>query len=283
VKSFALALGAGGARGLAHIAIIEALDEMDVRPAAIAGSSIGAVIGAGYAAGLSGRAMRRHLISLAHDRGEVMRRVMAARAVALSEIFSAGFGNPFVTDPLKFYDGFLGELLPPDFAALTIPLSVIATDLRVRESLVLRQGPLRPAVAASMAIPGLVQPLEVNGRVLIDGGVTDPLPFGCLRGSADLIVAVDVSGGAEERDGVPDPWESLFAAIGVMGHTIVAHKLKEGAPDLLLRPNIGIFRMLEFFQASAILRAAEPIKAEMKEKLGALLSREKGRTRGPAL
>lgn len=271
MKSFALALGAGGARGLAHIAIVEALDEMGVRPAAIAGVSIGAVIGAGYAAGLTGRAMRRHIITLAHDRGEVWRRVMGARAVAWSEILGAGFGNPLVVDAQKFSDAFLGELLPADFADLTIPLTVIATDLHARGSLVLDTGLLKPAVAASMAIPGLVQPLEIGGRVLIDGGVTDPLPFGSLRGTADIVVAVDVSGGTEERAGIPDPWESLFAAIGVMGHTIVAHKLKEGAPDLVLRPNIGVFRMLDFFQASAILRAAEPVKAEMKEKLAALL------------
>ena len=76
---------------------------------------------------------------------------------------------------------------------------------------------------------------------------------------------------APSAQGVPDPWESLFTAISVMGHTIVAHKLKEFAPDLVLRPNIGIFRMLDFFQASAILRVAEPIKEEVKEKLGALL------------
>ncbi|MEJ0075513.1 MAG: patatin-like phospholipase family protein [Alphaproteobacteria bacterium] len=271
MKSFALALGAGGARGLAHIAIIEALEELGAKPAAIAGCSIGAVIGAGYAAGLTGRAMRRHLIALAHDRGEVMSRVMGARAAAWSEILGTGFGNPFVADPLRFYDAFLGELLPADFSDLTIPLTVVATDLHARESLVLREGPLKPAVAASMAIPGLVQPLEVSGRVLVDGGVTDPLPFTCLRGSADVIVAVDVSGGVGGPS-VPDPWESLFAAIGVMGHTIVAHKLKEGAPDLVLRPNIGIFRMLDFFQASAVLRAADPIKAELKTRLPALLS-----------
>ena len=110
VKTFALALGAGGARGLAHIAIVEALDEMGVKPVAIAGASIGAVIGAGYAAGMSGRAMRRHLIALAHDRGEVLRRVMAARAVAWSEILGAGFGNPLVVDGAKFCEAFLADL-----------------------------------------------------------------------------------------------------------------------------------------------------------------------------
>lgn len=271
MRSFALALGAGGARGLAHIAIIEALDEMGVKPVALAGSSIGAVIAAGYAAGMTGRAMRRHLLPLAHDRSEIWRRVMGVRAVAWSQLLGAGFGNPFVADPAKFYDAFLGDLLPANFSDLKIPLTVTATDLHARESVAINEGPLKPAVAASMAVPGLVQPIEAEGRVLIDGGVTDPLPFTCLRGKADVIVAVDVSGGAEEHGGVPDPWNSLMATISVMSHTITQYKLKEGAPDLVLRPNIGIFRMLDFMQASAILRAAEPIKAEVKEKLSALL------------
>ena len=270
-RTFALALGAGGARGLAHIAVIEALDEMDVRPVAIAGSSIGAVIGAGYAAGMTGRAMRRHLIKVAHDRGEVLRRVMAARAVAWSEILGAGFGNPLVVDGGKFYDAFLAELLPDDFADLQIPLAIVATDLHGRDAMVFTEGPLKRAVSSSLAVPGLVQPVEFDGHVLIDGGVVDPLPFTVLRGKADVIVAIDVSGGMVDAGGVPGPWESLFAAISVMGRTIVAERLKSGAPDLVVRPNIGIFRMLDFLQASAILRAAEPIKAEIKESLGALL------------
>lgn len=271
MKSFALALGAGGARGLAHIAVIEALDEMGVKPVALAGTSIGAVIAAGYAAGMTGRAMRRHLLPLAHDRGEIWRRVMGVRAVAWSQLLGAGFGNPFVADPSKFYDAFLGDLLPADFAHLKIPLTVTATDLHAREFVAISDGALKPAVAASMAVPGLVQPIEIDGRMLVDGGVTDPLPFGCLRGKADVIVAVDVSGVADERGGALDPWNSLMTTISVMSHTIMQYKLKEGAPDLVLRPNIGVFRMLDFMQASAILRAAAPIKAEVKERLGALL------------
>jgi len=271
VKTFALALGAGGARGLAHIAVIEALDEMGVRPAMIAGSSIGAVIGAGYAAGLSGREMRRYLIRIAHDRSEVLRRVMAARAVAWSDILGAGFGNPLVVDAGKFYDAFLAEMLPESFADLKTSLLVVTADLHRREAVFLSDGALKPAVSAAMAVPGLVQAVEFGERVLIDGGTVDPLPFTALRGKADVVIAVDVSGGLADGKGVPDPWESLFAAISIMGHTIVTEKLKAGAPDLLLRPNIGVFRMLDFLQASAILRAAEPIKAELKEKLSALL------------
>src|SRR2546423_8501711 len=120
---------------------------MGVRPSAIAGSSIGAVIGAGCAAGLSGRAMRRRLIPLAHNRVEVMRRVMGARAVAWSELLSAGFGNPLVVDALKFYDAFLGELLPENFADLKIPFTAISTDLHAREALAFSAGPLKTIVA----------------------------------------------------------------------------------------------------------------------------------------
>lgn len=269
MKTFALALGAGGARGIAHIAVVEALDEMGVRPVAISGASIGAVIGAGYAAGLSGRVMRRHLIKLAHYRGEVVRRVMASRAVAWSEILSAGFGNPLVVDAAKFYDAFLAEILPEHFADLKIPLTVVTADLHKREAVTFSDGPLKPAIAASIAVPALVRPLEVDGRVLVDGGVVDPLPFGCLRQKADVTIAIDVSGGATGR--TPDPWETLFAAISVMSHTIVSYRLKEGAPDLVLRPKIDIFGMLDFFQASAILRAAEGIKQEIKDKVGAVL------------
>ena len=116
VKTFALALGAGGARGLAHIAIVEALDEMGVKPVAIAGSSIGAVIGAGYAAGLTGRAMRRHLLSLAHNRGEVHAPRDGARARSRGRKFSArASAIRWWSMPAKFYDAFLGELLPETF------------------------------------------------------------------------------------------------------------------------------------------------------------------------
>jgi NTE family protein len=270
-RSFALALGVGGARALAQVAVIEALDEMDVRPVAIAGSSFGAVIGAAYAAGMSGRAIRRHVISLAHDRGGILSRLMAARAAPLSQWIAAPLGNPILLDGAKFCASFLPAALPEEFAALNIPLKVIATDLHGRAEIVFTQGPLKPAVAASMAIPGLIRPVEHEGRVLVDGAAVNPLPFDILRGLADVIVAVDCSGGPDEAGGIPGSWEAMFATLTIMGQAIVDEKLKAGAPDLVIRPNIGIFRLLDFFQASAILRAAEPVKAEVKRMLGDLI------------
>src|SRR5215468_8962441 len=97
-KSFALALGGGGARGIAHIAVLEALDDMGVQPAVIAGTSIGSLIGAGYAAGMSGKDIRRYVLALAHDRGEMLRRALAARAGSFASVFKQGLGAATLLD-----------------------------------------------------------------------------------------------------------------------------------------------------------------------------------------
>ncbi len=107
----------------------------------------------------------------------------------------------------------------------------------------------------------------------MDGGATNPLPFDHLRGKADVIVAIDISGSpSDEAHDAPTAIEALYATVLVMGAAITAGKLRDGAPDILIRPNVGLFRTLDFFQASAILRVAEPAKAELKDKLGALLA-----------
>jgi NTE family protein len=271
-KTFALALGGGGARGLAHICVIEALDELGLKPVAIAGTSIGAAIGAAYAAGMTGKAMRRYVTTLAHNRPDVWSRLMRARGATLSQMFTTAFGNPMVLDAQKFGAAFLPPELPENFADLGIPLQIIAADLYGRHEVVFRDGALQPAISASMAVPGLLQPVEIDGRILVDGGAVNPLPFDRLRGLADIVVAIDPSVGPVAPRGIPDPWETLFSTLQVMGHTIVTAKLKDHAPDLVLRPSVGVFRMLDFFLASAILRAAEPIKTELRDRLGALLA-----------
>jgi NTE family protein len=272
MKSFALALGGGGARGLAHIAVIEALDDLGVKPVAIAGTSIGALIGAGCAAGLRGKDIRHHVLSIAHHPGETRRRLLAARAGTLADLFSGAFSQATQMDAEKFCAQFLPEAVPENFNALAIPLTVMTTDLHRREEAPLSSGPLRPALAASIAFPGLFRPVDVDGHILVDGGATNPLPFDQLAGSADIIVAVDVLGAPAERNDVPSAWESVFMTLQIMGATITAAKHKHAAPDLVIRPHVGIFRTLDFYQASAILRSADAVKEDVKEKLGDLLN-----------
>ena len=272
MKTVALALGGGGARGLAHIAVLEALDDMGVKPVAIAGTSIGSLIGAGYAAGMSGKEIRRYAISMAHNRTDVMRRMMRARAGKLRDIFGGGLGDATRLDAELLCEQFLPESLPEDFSGLSIPLTVIASDLYRRCEVVFSQGPLRRALAASISLPTIMRPVEVDGQVLVDGGATNPLPFEHLRGRADAVIAVDISGpiSADKRE-VPNALECLYATVLVMTNSIIREKLRHGTPDLLLQPNVGSFRALGFLQASAILRAADPVKAEIRDKLAPLL------------
>jgi NTE family protein len=273
MKTFALALGGGGARGLAHIPVIEALDDLGLKPTAIAGTSIGALIGAAYAAGMRGKDIRRHVIALAHNRGEIARRLMAARAGTLADLFTGAFGQATQLDAEKVCAQFLPEAVPQDFAALRIPLTVIATDLHRRQEAAFTSGPLQPALASSIAIPGLFRPVAIGSSILVDGGATNPLPFDQVRERADVTIAVDVFGMPDmERNDIPSAWESMLTTLQIMGSAIAAAKHKHAPADLVIRPNVAIFRTLDFYQASAILRTADAVKAEVKEKLGALLS-----------
>jgi NTE family protein len=273
MKTLALALGGGGARGLGHIAVLEALDEMNVRPVAIAGTSIGALIGGAYAAGHNAKAIRRHMIALAHDRTDLFRRLMAARVGTFANLLVSGFSSATTVDAEKFCEQFLPQPMPENFADLAIPLTVIGSDLYRRAEVAFSSGPLRPALAASIALPSLMRPVVIDDRVLVDGGATNPLPFDHLRGKADIVVAVDISGGPnEERRDIPNPWECLIATVLVMANAIATEKLKHSAPDLVVRPNVGHFRTLDFLQASAILRAAEPAKVEVRAALERLLA-----------
>ena len=272
-RTVALALGGGGARGLAHIPVLEALDEMGVRLVALAGTSAGALIGAAYASGMSGKEIRRYVLSLAHDRTQVVRRLVATRASTFKNLLSIGLGSATLVDAEKFCAQFLPSGLPMDFSDLAIPLVVIATDLHRRRQAVFSTGPLAPALAASIALPTVTRPVVIGGQVLIDGGATNPLPFDQLRGRADIVIAVDISGEpSDARNDIPNPWECLLATVVVMGSAITAEKVRHGGPDILLRPNVGGYRLLDFLRASVILRAAEPVKAELKEKLGVLLA-----------
>lgn len=274
MKRVALALGGGGARGLAHVAVLETLDEMGIRPVAIAGTSIGALIGAPYAAGMSGKEIRTHVTALARDRGSLFGKLIAARAGgSIGSLIASGFRGASLIDAEKFCAQFLPDRVPDSFEALPIPLTVIASDLYSRRETAISSGPLRTAVAASMAIPGVSRPVLFEGRVMVDGGATNPLPFDRVRSLADIVIAVDVAGPpAEDCTDMPNAFECYLATVLVMAQTIIDEKIKQGAPDIVLRPNVGIFRTLDFLRASAILRAAEPVKAELRRKLSTLLA-----------
>lgn len=265
-----LCLGAGGARGFAHIVVLELFDELGVKPAALSGASMGAIVGAAYAAGLSGRDLRSYLLGLLRDRAGVVARALQARA-ARGQWFT-GFGNPVLIDGEAFLDQFWPSAVPATFEALKIPLKVATTDFFARAPLIFEAGPLAVAVAGSMAVPGLVAPVAAGGCALIDGGAVDPLPYDCLFGCCDRVVACDVIGGpVAEGKGLPSQFETMFGAAQIMQAAIVREKLAARPPQALLRPPVDTFRALDFFRAAQILRACDDQRDSMKRAIAAAL------------
>jgi NTE family protein len=267
-----LALGGGGARGLAHILILECFDELGIRPAVMAGTSIGAVIGWAYASGVPAKDIRKDALLKLKDRRKIIARLFEARVGRFTRLVSGG-GNPMLIDGEALLPLFMPDGVALHFENLTIPFSVVATDFHGRCEAVFRSGPLQPAVAGSAAIPGLVRPVLHEGRVLIDGGAINPLPFDVIEGECDIVVAVDVIGGLPvPTKPVPDPWEAMFGSLQILQSTIAQSKIARRPPDVLIRPKVGGYRVLDFVKAQAILKAGEPCKDDLKKALEKVLA-----------
>jgi NTE family protein len=272
-RSIGLALGGGGARGLAHILVLEVLDAMGVRPARIAGTSIGAIYGAAYASGLSAAHIRAHTEEVLSQRYELARRLFAARAEPVSHLLNLLPIRTALLSAESLMDLLLPSRVAHDFSALTLPLEVVATDFYAQEPKVIGTGPLRPAIAASMALPAIFSPVVIDGRPLVDGGLVNPLPFDLLTGTVDLTIAVDVAG-ARRRDDIatqPSATEVLMAASQIFQHTIVQEKLRLTQPDIYLPCPVGDFTVLDFHRFREVLAAAAPVKEQLKRQLDLLL------------
>jgi NTE family protein len=255
-----LALGAGGARGLAHLVLLEALDELGLKPAAIAGASMGAVLGAPYAWGVTARDLRAHALGLARDKAGAMAKALEARVGMVGWL-----SGPILIDAEKFLTLFWPAGAPERIEDMAIPFAAAATDYYGRCGALIGSGPLRSAVAGSMAIPGLVKPVERAGKALVDGALVDPVPYEGLMKVCDLVIACDVIGGPTPGEATaPDRISALFGATQILQHAVLNEKLKRSRPHLLLRPQVDRFRALDFFSAPRIVRAVEAERDAMK-------------------
>lgn len=272
----ALVLGAGGARGMAHIAALEVLDEMAIRPRAIAACSMGAVVGACYAAGYTAEQLRAHLSGRMRSRAAILRRALACRVGTWRDLFTFG-GHPLLLDGTKLLDQFWPSPMPERFEDLPIPFSVVATDLQTQRPVTLNRGPLKRAVAASMAIPGLMRPVITADSMLIDGGVLNPLPLelaGELMGDpAASIVAIDVRETGLSRFAAAEPtaWETLFAALRLMESAIARTRAARSANAVHIQVPLPACRGLDFLRSRAIFAAADAAKPAMRARLAAAL------------
>lgn len=271
-----LALGGGGARGLAHIAMLEAFDELGVKPSIIAGTSIGAVYGAAYASGISGKDLREHTRFVLAQRFGLIRDLFIARAQPLQRLMGVVGMRGAILNPATVLDVILPKAVKNDFAACEIPIRIVASDFYHQEPKVFTEGSLRTAVAASMALPAIFQPVVAGGDVFIDGGLTNPLPFDLLMAETDIVVAIDVSGVPvpNPRRPVPTAFEALFSSAFLFERTIVKEKLKSAQPDILISAGTSRYQVLDFLKFDEILKAALPAKEKLKQQLARVLSVE---------
>jgi NTE family protein len=268
-KRIGLALGGGGARGLAHIPMLEVFDELGIRPHRIAGCSIGAVIGSLYAAGLSGQQIRHHIDRLTVSKDESWLNSLFNEDITRWLEFiqlRLGHGGLMESDDLMT---FLRELMHVNrFDELQIPMRIVATDFWKREQVVMNRGDLFTAIKASMAIPGLFNPVERNGRYLVDGGLVNPVPYDLLFRDCDVIVAIDVLGyHTPDTNDSPDYLETTFYSFQIMQAAIMQEKLRYRKPDIYIKPEINDIQVLEFYKADEIFEQAAPASHQLHRKL----------------
>lgn len=224
--SWGLALSGGGARGLIHLGVLQAMDELDIRPGCIAGTSIGAIVGAFYAAGMSPAEMLKHF-----------QKQNWIRMFRLKPSLSAFLEMKYLSDMLE-------SEVPTDFRALQIPFCCGVTNLNKRVYEVLSSGNVHDAVRASAAIPILFAPVKIEGQSYVDGGMTNNIPSAAIRDRCQKLIAVDVNHMAtpKELSNVKEIAIQLF-------HTAVDNNSREGRElaDVLIRPLLSAhYDLLDF-------------------------------------
>ncbi len=244
-----LVLGGGGARGFAHIGVLRALDERGITPVAIAGCSIGGIIGALFAAGRSPESIR-----------ESFSEVDTIRLLDLGKRGSL-FGGAGIAREL-------GRFLPETFEDLDIPLAVTAVDVQEGVTVVLRHGALVPALRATSAFPGIFSPVDYEDRILIDGGVLNNVPIDVARSMTPKpIIAVSVASPANRRlvfhdsrsfwDRVKDPFvpgkrplaiELFMKAFDIPASVITDITLTIHRPEVLIKPRLDPDLKLEDYK-----------------------------------
>ncbi len=274
-----LALSGGGARGLAHIGVLKVLEREGIPIDCLAGTSMGGLIAAAYAAGLSPDFLEQEAMHMGS-----IRQLLTLAEPPLPR--RGLFEGQKVSEYLRNH---LGERT---FDDLRIPLALIAVDLDGGQEVVLREGRVVDAVRATIALPGVLVPVEREGRTLVDGGVLNNLPADVVRRmGADLVVAVDVASGGSTPplvvealrrrryipSGLVGTLDVLSRTLVVMMEEIQRHRLAQARPDVVIRPPIppGVTVLTGFSRAAEIIAAGEQAAREALPRVRALLQEKK--------
>ncbi len=272
-----LALGGGGARGLAHIGVLRVLEREGIMPACIAGTSMGGLVGALFAAGVPIDVVEEEVNRLSTFK-EQLRLVDVSLSAAGLSIRGRRIYNMMAD--------LLGEELT--FADLRLPLAMVAVDIRAGHEVVLQGGLVIDAVRATISIPGVFEPVELGDYRLVDGGVLDNVPVDvALMQGATRTIAVDVlpsftrnvPGRAPVEMGLTLPFAPLqlteiYHVLMIMLASQTESRLKESPPDLLIRPTLpaSVTLLSGFNRSAEIIAAGEAATEAALPEIRALLA-----------
>ena len=273
MKKIGLALGGGGAKGISHVLMLEALEEMGLRPACIAGTSIGALVGAMYCAGMPAAEMREAFLEFSLKDNETFKHLVTRKHIfKWLDFVKPQFRGKGLVRVENLLTYLFDSVHASRFNELEIPLRIVTSDFWNRRQVLLDKGPLIPAIRASMPLPGLFEPVTIGKRVLIDGGAVNPVPFDALPADCDLTIAIDVLGqrSAASRQ-IPSLSEAVFNTFQIMQKSITREKLRISSPDIYIEPKIANIRVLEFYKANDIFTQAKGAKSYLKRCIGQML------------
>ncbi len=252
----ALVLGGGAARGFAHIGVIRALEQEKIPVDMVVGTSVGSLIGALYASGRNSFELEWTAFTLEKD-----------------DIFDYGLMGAFTGMGVVKGDkleAFVHAKVPqPDIENLRLPFAAVATDLNRGQRVVLDHGSVARAVHASSAIPGVFQPVQYQGKLLVDGGVMENIPISVAREKgADIVIAVDISENVTNFN-ISNLVDVTMQAVNIMFDQNVKHQIKTA--DVVIAPAVGDVAMLDFTQKKRCMQAgidaAETAMPEIKKKI----------------
>jgi NTE family protein len=261
-----LVLGGGGARGAAHIGVLEVLEQLRVPVHCVAGTSMGALVAGAWAAGASPERMRGELTVV--DWADLFQdspayRELSLRNKAITQRFlpgtEMGVSARGLTAPPGVVAGqkvklFINQMVradlgEPDVAQLALPLALIATDIGSGERVVFRSGSLTQAMRASMSVPGLMAPAEVDGRKLVDGGLVDNLPVAEVRAlcQPDVVIAVNVGSPLLKAEEVSGLLSVTAQMVNILTEQNVTRSIASLHPrDILLQPDLDGISAADF-------------------------------------
>ncbi len=271
-----LVLSGGGARGYAHLGVLKVLEANRIPVDCIAATSMGAVVGGLYATGMTAQEMQRRLsqVNLADIAFDVTERADLPQKKREDErlyidSLTIGFDSKGFKAPVGLVQGNRLQALLANWTAavptnqpfdrLPIPFRAIATDLQTGQKVMLDHGSLPLAIRASMALPGLFSPAEIDGRALVDGGLVGNLPVDAARRmGADIVIAVDIGSPLRPLNALASPADVMQQMIGILIRQNVAEQRKQLTPnDILLQPDLGKQTFTDFQTANQAIAAGE--------------------------